>query len=70
MFLGYTLLDTKTEIVEQCGDDSAPLRLIFATSSFGMGVDCSGVYFNLYIIDTLKTSGVNCKSLDGKCGVI
>ena len=43
MFLGCTPSDVKTEIVKQCGDNSAPLRILFATSSFGMGVDCSGV---------------------------
>ena len=43
MFLGCTPSNVKTEIIKQYGDNSAPLRIIFATSSFGMGVDCSGV---------------------------
>ena len=43
MFLGCTPANVKTEIIRQYSDSSAPLRLIFATSSFGMGVDCSDV---------------------------
>ena len=43
MFLGCTPSNVKTEIIKQYGDNSVPHRIIFATSSFGMGVDCSGV---------------------------
>lgn len=43
MFLGCTPANVKSEIVRQYTDVGAPLRIIFATSSFGMGVDCSDV---------------------------
>ena len=38
MFLGCTPSNIKTEIIKQYGDNSAPLRIIFATSSFGIGM--------------------------------
>jgi len=44
MFLGCTPSDVKAEMVKQCGDNYAQLRIIFATPLFGMGVDCSGVW--------------------------
>lgn len=43
MFLGCTPDNVKDDITRQFGDPSAPLRLLFATSSFGMGVDCADV---------------------------
>lgn len=43
MFLGCTPPDVKREITRQFTDARAPLRVIFATSAFGMGVDCRDV---------------------------
>ena len=42
-FLGCTPSVVKAEILKQFSDPNAPLRIIFATSSFGMGVDCCDV---------------------------
>ena len=41
---GCTPPDIRAEIVWQYSDVKAPLCIIFATSSFGMGVDCSGIH--------------------------
>ena len=43
MFLGCTPSVVKAEILKQFSDPNAPLRIIFATSLFGMGVDCCDV---------------------------
>ena len=43
MFLGCTPPDVKEELVQQFTAASTPLRLIFATSAFGMGVNCCDV---------------------------
>ena len=43
MFLGCTPPDVKEELVLQFTAASTPLRLIFATSAFGMGVNCCDV---------------------------
>jgi superfamily II DNA helicase RecQ len=43
MFLGCTPAEVKREITRQFTDGSAPLGVIFATSAFGMGVDCQDV---------------------------
>ena len=42
-FLGCTPPDVKEELVQQFTAASSPLRLIFATSAFGMGVNCCDV---------------------------
>ena len=44
LFLGCTPPDVKAEIVHQFTNASSPLRIVFATSAFGMGVDCSNVH--------------------------
>ena len=43
MFLGCTPPEVKAEMIKQFADINAPLRVIFATSAFGMGVDCADV---------------------------
>lgn len=43
MFLGCTPPDVKAEIIHQFTSANTPLRIIFATSAFGMGVDCYNV---------------------------
>ena len=50
MFLGYTPPNVKAEIVRQYIDVNAPLCIFFAISSFGMGVDCSGVQQKVEIV--------------------
>ena len=40
MFLGCTPPDVKEELLQQFTAASTPLRLIFTTSAFGMGVNC------------------------------
>ena len=45
MFLGCTPPDIKAKIVRQ----KASLRIIFVMSSFGMGVDCSGIQQVIHI---------------------
>ena len=49
MFLGCTLTDIKAEIMRQYSDVNASLRIIFAMSSFGMAVDCSGVHQVIHV---------------------
>ena len=43
IFLGCTPPDVKAEIIHQFTGTDTLLRLLFATSAFGMGVDCCNV---------------------------
>jgi ATP-dependent DNA helicase RecQ len=43
MFLGCTPANVKAEIVRQFTEVGTPLRIVFATLAFGMGVDCCDV---------------------------
>lgn len=49
MFLGCTPSEVKAEMVRQFADVTAPLRIIFSTSAFVMGVDCCDVQQVIHI---------------------
>ena len=67
MFIGCTPVKVKAEITRQFTDVSAPLRVIFATSAFGMGVDCRDVQQVIHLGITEDTeSYIQGTGRDGK----
>ena len=43
----YTAITEKSQIITSFSDPAAPLRVVCATSAYGMGVDCPVIHFGV-----------------------